>query len=364
MRKEYFTLALNELKKGRLGWLVAQGWKYVAMKPSFKLGRPLTGPVLGSILVTFRCNNACSMCDYPARAGKNSAKGMRELNTAQMKDLLLGFKRIGTAGMAFSGGEPLLREDIYELIGFAKKCGMVTNINTNGNLLAERDHAHRLLNSGVDLINISVDGANAETHDYLRESPGGFDKIMQAIPLLNELRTSKRLNTKLNMVTVLGKDNIDQTMDILELGRKLEVDDIGFMPMHLYGFQNQDLIQSAKDPAFLKKAEGYIEKLKEISGRYSIDSSRRYLDLFLKCFNGEKNPLLCYAGYNSLMVDCYGRIYPCFPWIEEGKTVGNVLETDLPTFWTSKKYNEDRKEIAKCHSCFWNCHTEMNLMFN
>jgi sulfatase maturation enzyme AslB (radical SAM superfamily) len=95
-----------------------------------------------------------------------------------------------------------------------------------------------------------------------------------------------------------------------------------------------------------------------------IENSPRMLALFASTFRGELSPLSCHAGYNSLVVDCYGRIFPCVPYVNWDRPVGDLAKTDLPTFWRSKAYAPAREEIARCRACTLNCQAELNLLFN
>ena len=67
----------------------------------------------------------------------------------------------------------------------------------------------------------------------------------------------------------------------------------------------------------------------------------------------------------SLVVDCYGNLYPCVPFNEIDKPVGLLGDgVTVESFWRSKEYEKRRQELTSCQACYWNCHTEMNLVFN
>ena len=94
-----------------------------------------------------------------------------------------------------------------------------------------------------------------------------------------------------------------------------------------------------------------------------MDNSDEYLALFEQCFRGESSGLRCYAPYTSLVVDCYGNLYPCVPFNEIDRPVGRLGNgVTVESFWKSKDYASRRRELTSCQACYWNCHTEMNLV--
>ena len=362
MRTQYIQLAKQAILDGRTRWMMEQVWKRFAVKLSDMKGRPLTGPILGSVMVTYRCDNRCLICDYPQEAVRRRKNGYEELTEEELMQVVADFKTIGSSSIAFTGGEPLIRKDIFRLLHSVKEKGMLSNINSNGNLLSKYDLAEELLKTEVDLINISVDGSTAEMHDHLRGVKGGFDKLCHAIENMNALKKEKGYKSMINVVTVISTENLKQVPDMLEFARKNKINRLGFMPVHNFDFMDVNL--QNQEPDWLEELDATIEMLKKEVKTGLIDNSVEYLDLFRNCFFGKPLPLKCYAGYHTLMVNNYGELFPCFPWIEKGQKVGNIRETPIPEFWNSETYNEKRKEISKCHDCHWNCTTELNLVFN
>jgi MoaA/NifB/PqqE/SkfB family radical SAM enzyme len=86
----------------------------------------------------------------------------------------------GVAILTFSGGEPLLRKDLYDGIKRADDSGMLCTIASNG-ILITRDVAKKLAKVGVKRVEIGLDGARAETHDFLRNKPGSFEATIEGI---------------------------------------------------------------------------------------------------------------------------------------------------------------------------------------
>ena len=355
MRRQYKKIIRRHLRPLNLHWLFRHALKYLACPIGFRLGRPLAGPALGTFFVTYRCNAACTFCDLPQKARQLG----REFDTRRMKGILDQFAELGTSGIGFTGGEPLVREDIFELLAYSKGLGMHTHLNTNGLALNERC-IDRLFEIGIESINISLDGARRETHDRIRRRPGLYDRIMNAIELIKT--KGKDSDLELALIAVINQDNIDEIAGLVELAERKGVGGIGFIPVHPY-FE-KDLAAGDSLEAFYAKIPDVISYLLEKKKSSDIiDNSEEYIRLFETALKGKESPLTCTAGYNAIGVDCYGNVYPCMPWIEIGQAVASINGTSLKEIWKRENYAETRRQIEKCHMCFWNCHTEMNLLF-
>jgi MoaA/NifB/PqqE/SkfB family radical SAM enzyme len=279
-----------------------------------------------------------------------------------MKQILKDFANIGTSGIGFTGGEPLLRKDIFEMLAYTKALGMISHLNTNGSLLDERNIAN-ILEARVDSLNISLDGATAETHDKIRGHRGAFDRAVEAISRVIAVRKRKGAVVRLKTVAVLQKDNIDEAADMVQLAEDLGVDCIEFIPLQPFAVRADH--QSCTDPLFLGKVDKVADYLiGPKSKAVRIENSQTHIQLFHRSFSNAESPLTCYAGYNSLAVDCYGEIYPCVPWFNWRRSVGDVRSKDLTSFWYSAEYNRIREEMRSCRKCYLNCQAELNILFN
>ncbi len=150
--------------------------------------------------VTNRCNLRCGYCRAYEQEGE-------ELDTASCVRLLGEMAGAGVVRVQFTGGEPLLRDDLGELLGEARSLGLFTTVSTNGCLVAERV---RQLES-VGRLNLSLDGKEAN-NDALR-GEGSFSAIMQALDALHRVRTPFKF------VTVLNSRNLGDIPFMLDLAR-------------------------------------------------------------------------------------------------------------------------------------------------
>lgn len=361
IRKVYLDFIGSKLSKKEFHWLFSRGIQYLLTHASYFVRKPLCGPILGTLVTNYTCNYQCSMCDLKLRVQECRSKGLKELDTAQMKDILNSFAQLGASGIGFTGGEPLLRGDIFELLGHTKTLGMISHLNTNGSLLDDRN-VKNILKARVDSLNISLDGAAAKTHDSIRGVQGAFDRAVEAIGRVNAMRKKKNASLRVKTVAVLQEKNIDEVQDLVGLSGELGVDCIEFIPQQPFTAGGK---QTAVSSEFLTRVDRVTDYLLGLGkGTVRIENSPTHIRLFRQSFLGLPSPLKCYAGYNSYAVDCYGEIYPCVPWYNWRRPAGNVRDHDLEAFWYSPDYNRLRKEIRNCRSCYLNCQAELNILFN
>jgi MoaA/NifB/PqqE/SkfB family radical SAM enzyme len=362
-RREFWDLSVKAFREGRVRWLAHQATKLAGIPLGHRLGRPLCGPVFGTLMITYRCNNSCVMCDYPQRAARATLGGRRELDTAALKAVLGDFAALGTTGMAISGGEPTLRPDLDELLRTVKRLGMVASITTNGSMLADESRAAALLETGIDLVNVSIDGADAAMHDGLRRRPGNFEEVRAAVGHLTRLRSAINPKVVINAVSVLSWRNLHQAEAIMRTALDMGCDRVGFMPVHAFDHLDTAPLGAQGDVPADEPAR-VAARLKRLRRDEAIDSSDAYLDLIGPALQGRPSELRCYVGYFHSVVDAYGDVFACAPWVSTRPPLGNVTRTPLREVWSSARYAEARREIGACRGCYWNCMTELNLLFN
>jgi MoaA/NifB/PqqE/SkfB family radical SAM enzyme len=347
VRRQYTDALADRARSGDARAILDMGLRWLGTALAPRRRRPLVGPSLGTLLVTYRCDLRCRVCDLPARAAARRRAGERELDTAELSQVLRDMRAIGTAGVGFTGGEPMLRDDLPDLMALATRLGMHAHLNTDGLRVADR--ARDLLRTGVRSVNVSLDGATEATHDRARGRPGAFRAATAALSALRAARGDRRL-PRLAAVTVLTAKNLREAPDVVRAALAAGADRVGVIPVHDFG-------QGETTPPAAEVAEG-VEALRRLHAEGRIDNSTAYLDLLPRAFRGEPSPLRCYAPFASVVVDCYGDVYPCFPLMERREPVGRI---PLVPLWRSEAYARARERLAACTACLWNCHTEMNL---
>ena len=167
LRRQYADVVGERVARADIPALLDLGWRWVGSALGRRARRPLVGPALGTLLVTYRCDLRCRVCDLPARAAARRRAGERELDTRELRRVLRDMKAIGTAGVGVTGGEPMLRADLLELLTYGSRLGLHMHLNTDGFRVAE--NARALLATGVRSVNVSLDGATAEEHNQAQK---------------------------------------------------------------------------------------------------------------------------------------------------------------------------------------------------
>jgi len=159
---------------------------------------------------TRNCNLSCIHCRASATSGPYSG----ELNTQASFRLLEQIAEVAKPIVILTGGEPLLREDIFDIAKYGDGLGLKMVMAPNGTLLTA-DIARRLAESGIQRISISLDGANAESHDRFRGVQGAFEGALRGIAYAKSAGIQFQINT------TVTKTNLDQIPLILKLAEQL-----------------------------------------------------------------------------------------------------------------------------------------------
>ncbi len=156
--------------------------------------------------VTRSCPLSCKHC----RAAAQNTPYEGELTTDEARRMLASIATFAKPVLILTGGEPLLRPDVYEMAAYARDLGMRPVLATCGSLLTD-EAARKLKAAGIATISISIDGADAESHDAFRGTDGAFAAALTGI------ETAQRAGIDVQINTTVTKDNVDELADILEI---------------------------------------------------------------------------------------------------------------------------------------------------
>ncbi|MCL4310153.1 MAG: heme b synthase [Actinobacteria bacterium] len=170
--------------------------------------------------VTRRCNLSCRHC----RAAADKGPYPGELSTEKCFQVIDEIVAAGKPIVILTGGDPMLRENIYEIARYGTEKGLKMVMSPCGTLLDEAN-ARRLKEAGIDRISLSIDGATAVTHDDFRRVPGAFDEVMRGI------EAAKKAGIEFQINTTVTKVNLAELPDILRLA--IEVGAVAFHPFLL-----------------------------------------------------------------------------------------------------------------------------------
>lgn len=306
-------------------------------------------PLVVGFNVTNRCNLDCTYCygDYANRVIKDFTK-------EQLFELIEKLSKMGTRLIHIGGGEPLIRDDIGQIIDKVKLKNMLCFMNTNGMLVPLRVKEIRKL----DGLTISLDGD--EKSNDINRGQGSFKKILKAIEIANTEGVPVSTNT------VINKNNLDSLDTVISLAQTLNFTAEFNLPYeHTLGNRDNPSVHLSDDEIrmVLKKLIYYEKKGAPLS--FSINTrkyalswplSYNYKIMYDTPPNGFKI-INCYMGRFMCLVDSDGSVYPC------GQLLGrfpalNIHNTNFKECW------ENLSKKRTCKTCYCMCFTEFNQLFS
>ena len=177
----------------------------------FGIKKPLSiyAPFLVVWDFTHNCNLSCKHCYSNSGATRET-----ELTTEEALEVVDQLADAGVIALAFSGGEPLSRKDFFEVASHAAKRGLYVSVATNGTLLT-KENVQKLKQAKINYVEVSIDGATAETHDSFRGVPSAFDKAVAG------LKKCVEEDLCVCIATTATKSNIDEMPEILDLAEEI-----------------------------------------------------------------------------------------------------------------------------------------------
>lgn len=289
-------------------------------------------PLFVQIMLTNRCNLRCKYCNV-------DRDNLRELSTAHILNTISQLADLGTSLISFAGGEPLLRNDIGEIVDFCKQKGIFVHISTNGIKLKEKFSQVK----NTDLFTISLDGPE-KAHDNYR-GKGTFVKVLGAIDFVS------RKKMRFSVSAVLAKHNI-HSIDIFVRLAKEKNFKINFI---IPEGDIRDVMVSNDE---YRKA---IRKILEYKRQGApIASSYTYLKYILKWPDYQKttstsiyDDIKCFAAKRFFYITTDGYVYPCCLLTDIAKAK-NLLEVGV-------KQAIDCAKVNDCKSCILACYLEKNI---
>lgn len=252
----------------------------------------LTGPLAVHLEVIASCNLACAHCfagELPRRAAR--------LTLDEIGRLFREMARLGSFRLGLTGGEPLLRKDIFTIIDLALEHGLAPCVTTNGLLVTERI-AREFGRRDLVWLNVSLEGAAEETNDAVR-GPGTFAKVMDRLAVLRE-------HTRFTLAFTIMRTNLDEIEACAHLAAAVGADTAVFRPLYPVGVARQHLDLM---PTFAE----YSTALGQLA---LMDADLRHIDLFSPFSRRQSQAVThqnygCGAGNLVCSVSVSGEVNPC-----------------------------------------------------
>lgn len=225
---------------------------------------PIAKPYWIYISLSHKCTYNCQMCGVV-----KILKGHELSKETVIKTLneISGWKR--DCVIMFTGGEPFLRGDIFELINHSISCNLKTEVVSNGSLI-NKDLALKIISSGLRNIAISLDGAKEATHDMIRQK-GSFRSAINALRNLVEAKEKTGRGPQISAWTTIMKENVSELFDIIPLVKDLGVECLVYHPVIVA----QDNMQKTLPQAPFWIGDGYLKILKEQIDKI-VDYQKKY----------------------------------------------------------------------------------------
>lgn len=326
--------------------------------------------------ITDRCQMKCVTCNkWKISAGDVISK---ELTTDEWKKVLSDLKNWLGEGFwfYFSGGEPFLRQDIFELSEYAHSLGIKVGSMTNG--FGISNLYEKIVESPIESLNFSLNSiTNPVIHDVSRGREGSFEKLLDAIFQIKKLKEEKHSNIGLNIATILFPENIDEVIPLVEFVTRNKLHGIMFQLLDdVESFQAYCVRSSSKTSSYImpkelrlkyktmsKRAIEVVDRLIEMKqAGHSIYNSYEQLEAMKVFFNNPDDILksiTCDVGSTNIAIDPYGDVRLCFNM----DAVGNIRENTLEEIWTNAKSIECRRLTKSCkmYCRLLNCNFKQNF---
>ena len=297
---------------------------------------------------TTGCNFRCTMCQVssPNFSSKNLDFEMFKKVIEDNNQLL----KIKLQGM----GEPLVNSKFFDMVDFASKRGIVSEITTNGSLLNEANIV-KLFNSNLSRITISIDGATSETFEKIRVK-SNFNEVVRNCKNLVKHFKKKIIRPEISAWCVIQNDNVSEFNKVYELCKEIGFDKLTYQ-FYLSGWGKDEWNIINKN----KRID--IKNIKDQIKEVQIKGSKEGMEINIFDENLLSFSRQCVWPWESSYISKTGNVVPCCI-IGDEKVVsfGNIKDNSFKEIWNSEKYKKFRKDIKnnKIPDYCKNCYKEFN----
>ncbi|GAB3326938.1 radical SAM protein [Marivirga atlantica] len=303
--------------------------------------RLIKKPVLCNYYLTYRCNASCYFCDI-------WEKPSPYVKFDNLKQNLLGLKSLGVKVIDFTGGEPLLHQELPEYLSYAKSLGFMTTVTTNCLLYPKKAEQ---LKGNVDMLHFSLDSFDKEEHDTGR-GVACYDFVMESIQI------AKRLGERPDIIFTAMNSNIDQIEDIY-----LQIclpNNLVLIINPVFGYNDID------DGGAL--SEDNLDRLSAYGKMRNIYLNEAFIDLRRNGGNKVADPV-CKAASSSIVISPFNElVVPCYHLGKKKFPIDNNL-VQLYNSAAVQQHISLEGRMPECEGCTINCYmqpsfaVEMNQYF-
>jgi heme b synthase len=305
--------------------------------------------------ITGQCNLRCIHCRSASESGSDSG----EYSTSEAKALIDQLAGYASPVLVLSGGEPLLRQDCFELARYGTHKGLRMCLATNGTRVDE-GVCNEIVESGIRMVSLSLDGSTSEIHDDFRQQPGAFEAVLKAagyfrkfeIPFLINSSFTKRNQNDIENVFRLAKElgaKAWYLFMIVPTGRAEEAVDELISREDYEKILHWHYDQESEETEILMRptcAPHYFRIARERSREEGRKWKQRNLAFATGVAKG------CLAGQHIAFIDRFGNVRPCSYFSE---SAGNLREQSFREVWENSALLNDMRAFGqykgKCGAC-------------
>jgi radical SAM protein with 4Fe4S-binding SPASM domain len=295
----------------------------------------LAGPLALHLEVVASCNLKCQHCF----AGPLPRRD-RPLTLDELDGLFASVARVGTFRLGLTGGEPLLRRDLFDVIDLALDHGLCPCVTTNGLLIDERV-AREFGRRELAWLNVSLEGARPETNDLVR-GPGTFDRVVEKLAILAR-------HTKFTLAFTIMRTNVDEVQACADLAARVGAHTAVFRPLYPVGVAREHLDLM---PTFQQYGQA-LDRLAEAAtgGGYDV----RDIDPFSPRARQERQAVVhqnlgCGAGNLVCSVSVSGDVNPC-SFLGRDYVAANIRDRSLEDIWHNSQGFRDIRALPGGNTC-------------
>jgi heme b synthase len=303
--------------------------------------------------MTRACNLACRHC----RASAITQLDSNELSTVEAKGFIDHLTDYGRPILILTGGEPLLRKDVYEIARYGTDRGLRVVLATNGTLVTP-EIAQCLKGAGIQRISVSIDGSDAATHDDFRGESGSFDASLRALTYMGDAGIGYQINT------TITKRNIEQIPGILDLALKLGTDALHIFLLVPTGRGKEIKDDEIPPEEYEQVLNWFYDQQKTVPIQLKATCAPHYFRIMRQRANKEGIKITpethgfeamtrgCLAGSGFCFVSHTGDVNPCgyLPVL-----AGNIRQQSFKDIWENSTLFNDLRDVrnlkGKCGIC-------------
>jgi heme b synthase len=303
--------------------------------------------------VTRRCNLSCIHC----RASADRGPYPGEFSTKRCLSLIDDIVKFSNPVIILTGGEPMMREDIFEIAGYGTNKGLRMVMAPNGTLIDE-ENAQRIVDSGIKRISISIDGADRESHDRFRKVEGAFEGALRGIEY------AKRVGLEFQINTTVTSTNLKELPDILDLAIK-----IGAVAHHIFLIVPTGRAKELKKDNipiqdYERALHWFYEKRDQVPIHLKATCAPHYYRILRQRARQEGKKITfkthgldalsrgCLGGVSFCFISHIGQIQPC-GFLE--LNCGDLNDTGIEDIWNNSKIFQSLRYFdgynGKCGIC-------------